>query len=309
MHTHRNTINTLRIVFFLLSWAIGLYWSGQWAVNVNDGFRLGRISSPLPYRRDWESPAPSLLEKEEIFYALSQKYTYLGKGAQSFAFQSSDGLYVLKFFKLCHLSPFSWIDLTPLPLNFKKAKRRERWNKLQKTFLSYRNARFLYPERSGILLAHLNPTLDCYPSIQVQGSSGITHNLSLDQLPFILQRRAFPFLNQIKTLAKEDDLSTAKCYLKDLALCIANRLEKCIKNCDPAFEQNLGLCQGKVLEFDVGQHEFCKDVHWGKGFIEQYERETERVKLWLHLRQPELYDYFEKVCFEQTRLHSQDLQC
>ena len=63
-----------------------------------------KISSNLPYNPKWDVAGPP---SNEIQSALNQNYHYLAKGAQCYVFSSSDGKYVIKFFRqsLYHL-PF-----------------------------------------------------------------------------------------------------------------------------------------------------------------------------------------------------------
>jgi len=52
-------------------------------------------------------------EHQELAQILNQKFSYIGKGAQCYAFVSDDQLYVLKFFKFKHLKPNLLVDLIP----------------------------------------------------------------------------------------------------------------------------------------------------------------------------------------------------
>ena len=73
--------------------------------RLTDDFRLSNISYPLPFQENLQIPPLAELERAQIINILSQNYSYLGKGAQSYAFRSQDGQYVLKFFKFKHLKP------------------------------------------------------------------------------------------------------------------------------------------------------------------------------------------------------------
>lgn len=61
---------------------------------------LAKFSSPtfLP-SADWELPPLTFEEQQEVERILSQKFTYLARGSQAFAFISEDGKYILKLFK------------------------------------------------------------------------------------------------------------------------------------------------------------------------------------------------------------------
>ena len=69
--------------------------------NLTDDFRISNISYQMPSRSEYNfelSPA----QKQIVDNALAQKYHYIGKGAQVYAFASEEGNTVIKFFKFKH---------------------------------------------------------------------------------------------------------------------------------------------------------------------------------------------------------------
>src|SRR5688572_10653905 len=79
---------------------------------LTDDFRIGNIIYPMDKREEWIFNE-STDEEFKISQILNQEYTYIGKGAQCYAFGSQDGKYVLKFFKFKHLKPSYLISLIP----------------------------------------------------------------------------------------------------------------------------------------------------------------------------------------------------
>src|ERR1700733_5386666 len=80
-----------------------------------DDFRLANITYDLPYNPQWET-FPSPEEYAQLASLLKQTFTYVGKGAQAYAFVSKDRKYVIKFFKFKHLKPNSLLEkLAGLP--------------------------------------------------------------------------------------------------------------------------------------------------------------------------------------------------
>src|ERR1700722_2869530 len=76
-----------------------------------DDIRVSNFTYELPFNSKWEVSSPSPEQKALIDKILSQNFTYLGKGAQSYAFESQDQKFVLKFFKFKHIKP-SWFVRT-----------------------------------------------------------------------------------------------------------------------------------------------------------------------------------------------------
>src|SRR5437868_3279127 len=72
-----------------------LYGVERFCHKQTDGFSIYNISSNLSFREEWEIPQ----ETTEAKIILAQPFYYLGKGAQSYVFESEDGNFVLKFFR------------------------------------------------------------------------------------------------------------------------------------------------------------------------------------------------------------------
>ncbi|NGX26325.1 MAG: hypothetical protein K940chlam6_00241 [Chlamydiae bacterium] len=74
------------------------------------GFQLQKIQADLPHNSDWETLLPGDHTSQRLQTILSQPYSFLNSGGESYAFVSKDGKYVLKFFKLHHMRPKSFAD-------------------------------------------------------------------------------------------------------------------------------------------------------------------------------------------------------
>src|SRR5205085_10468413 len=71
--------------------------------RLTDDFRIANITYDLPFTPPWKVPHLTLDEYKNLEKILSQTFSYIGKGAQCYAFKSEDGKFVLKFFKFKHL--------------------------------------------------------------------------------------------------------------------------------------------------------------------------------------------------------------
>lgn len=77
-----------------------IYSSGRLYYAITAGFTISNITSDFAYNEKWDMLSLSNLEKERVNQILAQKFSYLGKGCQSYVFLSEDGEYVLKFVKI-----------------------------------------------------------------------------------------------------------------------------------------------------------------------------------------------------------------
>lgn len=103
-----------RIFLWIGIVAVLLFGMGRLYFRLTDDFRLGNITYDMPHHDEWDIPKLSDEERQRLDSILSQKFTYIGKGAQSYAFGSDDGKYVLKFFKFKHLTPHWFVEMFPL---------------------------------------------------------------------------------------------------------------------------------------------------------------------------------------------------
>lgn len=230
---------TLRIasILFLISPLGPLF------TNVNDGFSPLKITSHLPYRKDWEVSPPS----QEVHQALTQSYSYLGKGAQSYAFVSEDGLYVIKLFKHQHLKEPIWNRY--LPKNTRRASAYRKQFKLETLFNSYKIAYEELSQETGVLFAHLN-TQDKLTTTLFIDMMGRSYALDLGKTTFVLQRRA-----QLITQAMQNAGPKEAKLIYDQAMAtVLSRCQKGYIDTDPAFIQNWGVTDsGDVIQIDAGR--------------------------------------------------------
>lgn len=138
-------------------------------------FSPSKVSTFVPNHPEWDVPFTSD-EQETLHRILNQRFSYLGVGAQTFAFASQDGKYVIKFFK----------D----PSIASTEKRQKRMDKLIIALDSYYMAYKELPEDTGLLFIHLTPTSHLQKTVMVSDRSGKAHLIDLDKAPFIIQEKA-----------------------------------------------------------------------------------------------------------------------
>ena len=95
----------MKRIALILIFAISLYGLGRLYYAVTDGFTIENITSSLPFDESLETRPLNEEEKTLVDLILDQKFTYLGKGCQSYVFLSEDQQYVLKFFKYQRYKP------------------------------------------------------------------------------------------------------------------------------------------------------------------------------------------------------------
>jgi len=210
-------------------------------VKRNEGFSLHHIYSSLQERPEWNIAIEQDIKK--VIPLLDQKFYYLKRGHQTYAFISADQKYVLKFYRFpSHMRKFSWAT-SPLSYFFGSSREettRYNWRKLEDSFSSYKLAREELAEESGLLYVHLNPTKTLQQKVQLIDRLGKQYEIDLDRTHCILQRKGnllFPLLEKFKY--QNDRIGIQK-VTSGLIQLIAKRIKKGIEDKDEVLHKNYG---------------------------------------------------------------------
>lgn len=224
--------------------------------RLTDDFRLGNITHEMPFRSEWEIPRTEeqnvMLEK-----ALNQKYSYIGKGAQSYAFVSDDGKYVLKFFKFKHLRPTLFVDslgmLPPFHSYYEKqAKRKNRI--LEGVFGGYRLAYEVHRQETGLHFIQLNVDSNSVNKVvTLRDKIGIERDVDLSKVVFILQEKVVTSRNVIMGLLGEGKTGDAIEKVNALFDLYMTEYAKGIVDHDHGVLHNTGFLGKKPVHLDVGK--------------------------------------------------------
>lgn len=274
-----------KIVFGLFIAAMILYSLARLYYYLTDDFRLANITLDVPNRTEWEVSSPTPSENTKINEILSQNFYYIGKGAQSYAFGSQDGNYVIKFFKFKHLRPSFWLDLIP-PISFEwqqyKVLQYQRKNrKLEGVFNGYHLAYNAHRRDSGLIYIHLNHTESSYPPFSVFDKIGWEHSIPLDQVVFILQEYAVTAKSAISALLKNQNLEAAKYKIDQIFDLYLSEYKKGIFDNDHGVMRNVGFVGNRAIRIDVGKLKKNADMAMPRNYAKDLAITKERMLNWL----------------------------
>jgi len=225
---------SLAIAVFFLAERLYYHYTGD--------FRLANISyENTAYQPQTSQPSLSKEDKLNLCPILNQSYTFLGKGNQSYAFVSQDGLYVLKFFKFGHIKR-SWF------LNAKSQEKR-----FLKVFAGYQLAYDLDRENTGLLYIHVNKTQGLATVVSLKDKVGFTHAIDLDQVVFVLQKKMTPTNELFTQLLKSGNLTAVKKRISQLFSLYHSEYKKGIYDRDHNLMYNTGFTDNQALRLDVGK--------------------------------------------------------
>jgi hypothetical protein len=255
----------------------------------SQGFCLHIIEAPIPSTLD---PNPSLPFPKELF---AQPFRYLGKGAQSFVFESSDQTAVLKFYRFpSHLRRFPW---TRHPFGYLFSSTRQNikeynLRRLKLSFHSFFLAAHSLQDETGVLYAHLQPTQTLNQKVQLIDKLGAQYDLSLDSVAFVVQKKGVSFLprfkEQLTLLHKEE----CKHMLKSLVSMIQNRCMHNISDLDNMDNDNYGWLENRAIHLDIGRFQEKELANNPLKIREEILRVTHPLMTHLSEAEPALHAYF-----------------
>jgi hypothetical protein len=231
----------------------------------SDDFCLEQVTSNLKVYPQWSLPNPTEEEKKALQPVLSQTFKYLGKGAQAYAFESEDGKYVLKLFKMRRFTS-SWLDcLCPHVV-------RRRHRNLTLVFNGYKYGYQHLREETGVVWIHLAKTNVFHQKLNLVDPKGKPLCLDVDSTEFVIQEKAellFSRLERLHREGKEEDVEKA---IQSVLELVQKRTDKGFVDRDKAVSNNYGFVGSRPIHLDLGS------LYQGSkpGHLEHIKRRIER---------------------------------
>ncbi len=281
-------ILALIILFMIIR--VCYYWA-------SDGFNVQKIENTFPIEEAWNVPPPNNQELKSLHTICSQKFIYLGKGSQAYAFLSEDGSYVLKLFKCYHLKPAVWLEKIPLfgkldeIRNAALAKRRR---KIDTSLKSYKIVSEMLQEECGLIYLQILPSTDFHQPITIVDKVKRSYSLDLAHYGFIIQKRADLIYPKLSMWIEEKNINAAKEALQSLIGLIVRRSLKGVQDSDPDLHKNAGLIGTTAIFIDLGSFHYNEAAKTEQVYITDIRKITKKLHDWLTVQSPELSEFFEK---------------
>lgn len=248
----------MRKIFFVFVICVALAGISYLRYFLIDGFSTRKINYSGEYQKEYDLG----IDFETVRDILDQEFVYLGKGRQSYVFESSDKKYVIKFIKYHKykmpfykdiLEYFNWIS------EKRKVYFNQKINRYQTAYNSYKIAYFDLAEMTKIKYLHLNQTYFLKKNVVLRDKMGIKHLVDLDKVAFILQERAEDLAFSLKKKKNVEKLIDS--FFSSIHLKRKNHImDKDYSN----IIRNSGVIDGNFIEVDVGS--FVKNKTLDKKF-------------------------------------------
>lgn len=257
--------------------------------RITDDFRLGNIKYEMGFHPEWEIATPTAEEQTNLDQILEQPFTYIGKGAQSYAFSSADQKYVLKFFKFKHLRPSlitAWIpNLTPFSSYLEKEEARKT-RKRNGVFRGYKLAYDVNKNESGIIFIQLNPN-HISKLITVIDKIGLKRTVDLGEVPYVLQEKGQTLRTVLTNLLKQGNSQEAQVRIGQIFDLYLSEYQKGIYDHDHGIMHNTGFVGNRPFHLDVGKLSPDENISSPVHFREDLIIVGKKIDKWLYFQFPE----------------------
>lgn len=264
--------------------------------NLTDDFKLSNISDSLPPKAEWDFALTPAIENE-LDAVSKQSFSYIGKGAQVYAFASADGKYVLKFFKFKHLRPSLFISLLPpigplKPFKEQNILRKER--KLQGVFDGHANAYKYDRDHSGLIYVHLNLSHNLHKQVTLIDKIGRKHVVDLDSTVFVLQRKGETMRTVLSELLDKGEVALAVQRAESILEMYRDEYKRFVYDRDHGISHNTGFIEDKPFHLDVGK--FSYDPELSQEFADaDLAHAARKIREWVSLNYPQYRDQFQLI--------------
>jgi hypothetical protein len=263
-----------------------------------DGFTIQKITSVLSTDPKWNI-VYSAEDLNRVNRILDQPFHYLGRGFQCYAFVSQDGAYVLKFFRHQRLRVPEYLDWLP-QIDYVKSLKENKIKELERRknnlFRSFKIAYEAVPSETGIIYVHINKTSGLHEVVTVFDGSGNKHQIALDSMEFVVQRKAEllkPTIDHLMKQGKEDEAKQRISQIFDL---LASCAKKGVLDTDGALirKNNLGFLDDRAIYIDAGKLALKDRIKKKEAFESDTKRRLRPFAKWLEQTWPKLSLYYDK---------------
>lgn len=273
-----------------------VYTGGYCYFFVNDGFTLSGISSEYSYDPRYETRKLTPSEQQSLSAILDQHYTYLGHGAQFYVFLSASGDHVIKFFRYKRLRHKPWLDyfdFIPIVDRYRLDRIKDRRKKREMVFASCKTAFDELQNESGLVYVHLNKTKNCFPSITLTDKMGRDHRIHLDDMEFLVQKRAQLLGAHIDQLMALGNVDEAKTLISDLVFMISSECSLGLADDDVTILKNTGVVDGKPIHIDIGLFQYNESFKQPEVHKQKLLTNTRKFNHWLKKQYPVLSEHLQ----------------
>lgn len=281
----------MRRFFIILTLIISVGFLAKGWHAFTGGFKTSKI---IPPNDILSEVCESFPLNDEFLKIFDQEYHYIDKGCQVYVFESEDQNYVIKFLRHHKYKPHFWMNFTlgiQSLIDNRERYRLVKKDRIQKNFKSYLMSFHELKDITEVVYVHLGHT-HYNKKLQVRDRVGQKWVLDLDDLHFVVQKKAKPLKSLLLSLYDENRISEAKILIDEYFRVLKDRTLKGVKNTDHSgFIRNMAFLDDKVIEIDVGGYRKVDELLTKEGFKVEFSKFSKNFLRWSKKRMPLLQDY------------------
>jgi len=295
----------------VISLSIGVFFTlNSVCKTLTADFSIQDLIRPSPKNSCYASSS----QPENLKEILNQKFSYLGKGKQAFAFVSEDGQHVLKVFKPS--SPFtqvrflgksrkvSFSKIPGMKFLFGLLHAKEIQEQTEKDFQSCLNSFVNFPKETELEYLHLAESDHLDENITLFDKIGVMHKLNADKTCFLLQKKADLLYPTLHSYIEKGNTEKAKKLLSSLVELSFSFVKEGIDS-PTTVEKNLGCIETRAILIDTGRMLQRKDFSVTGPKIDDMDYCVHHMRKWLKEKAPSLQPYLEEqVQIQKERLRN-----
>ena len=261
----------------------------------NDGFEVSKIFSNWSYQKECDFKySQKAIDRANTI--LSQPFRYLAHGFQCYVFISEDGNYILKFFRHQRMRVPEYLYKLPqigFIRNFIEEKERYAKKRIGYICKSFKVATQYAPKETGLLYVHINPSQNLHPQVTIYDKLGTKYVLPLDEMQFVVQKKAVHLKETLALLVKEKRMDEARARIDQIFDLLVSCAKKGVLDTDGALirKNNMGFLPDRAIYIDSGKLTYKDSIKTKSRFKKDLHR-LRPLEKWLKQNYPKLFVYY-----------------
>ncbi len=235
-------------------------------------------------------------EIEALRSILSQPFTYLAERNDTYVFISEDQTQVIKFFKMKGMTPEYWLNYVPFPwLDKKRLRKIDERARVRQEFFGGLNIAFdHFRYQNALTFLHLFHTQYLKMKVRVIDAQGKPHEIPLDRVPFLLQKKAELLPDHITRLLSEDKREEAIRSLCQILELVKSSCQKGFAHANENIEIAYGFVEGRSIYIRSTYLPLDSSMKTSQGTLKEVFTVSKTIESWLQRKHPDLVSDFQE---------------
>ncbi len=235
-------------------------------------------------------------ELEKFRSVFSKPFVYSKETDLCYIFVSQNNEYIIKFFKMRKLTPKYWLNYVPFPWleqeRLNKIGHRERTR--QELFGNFKTAFEEFRHQTTLVFIHFFSTNWLKTKVQLIDQQNSLHVVSLDTVPFVLQRNPKPLFEYVEELIQKEKTKEAISSLLLVLDLVKDRCQRGLADQDSELEFDYGFIGNRAVFTQIGRMQQDDSLKTPLSTLREVFKVNQKITDWLKKNHPSLAVEFQK---------------